>query len=146
MCGSKFTLGYKFFPNSLILIVCNDENEYKKSRVYEIKLVRKQFTSEKKSTSKGSSSSGKLEMKFKVISMWNYDIWLSLIVKNSSLDRLVIMFTVYFNFLCNDNTHSIRWNTIRLQLGHNAFFPEIGAMILTSFRKFKCNTRMFNWG
>ena len=80
MCGSKFTLGYKFFPNSLILIVCNDENEYKKSRVYEIKLVRKQFTSEKKIK----------------------------IVKNSSLDRLVIMFTVYFNFLCNDNTHSIR--------------------------------------
>lgn len=85
MCGSKFTLGYKFFPNSLILIVCNDENEYKKSRVYEIKLVRKTIHfRKKKSTSKGSSSSGKLEMKFKVISMWNYDIWLQLIVKNFS--------------------------------------------------------------
>ena len=41
MCGSKFTLGYKFFPTSFILIVCNDENEYKKNNVYEIKLVRK---------------------------------------------------------------------------------------------------------
>lgn len=41
MCGLKFILGYKFFLNSLILIVCNDENEYKKSCVYEIKLVRK---------------------------------------------------------------------------------------------------------
>lgn len=48
MCGSKFTLGYKFFPNSLILIVCNDENEYKKSRVYEIKLVRKTIHFRKK--------------------------------------------------------------------------------------------------
>lgn len=109
MSGSKFTLGYKFFPTSFILIVCNDENEYKKNNVYEIKLVRKTIHfQKKKSTSKGSSSSGKLEMKFKVISMWNYDIWLPLIVKNSSSDRLFIMFTVYFTFLCNNNTHSIR--------------------------------------
>lgn len=48
MCGSKFTLGYKFFPTCLILIVCGDENEYKKSRVYEIKLMRKTIHFQKK--------------------------------------------------------------------------------------------------
>ena len=32
----------------MILIVCNDENEYKKSRVYEIKLVRKTIHFRKK--------------------------------------------------------------------------------------------------
>lgn len=48
MCGSKFTLGYKFFPTSFILIVCNDENEYKKNNVYEIKLVRKTIRFQKK--------------------------------------------------------------------------------------------------
>lgn len=48
MSGSKFTLGYKFFSTSLILIVCNDENEYKKSRVYEIKQVRKTIHFRKK--------------------------------------------------------------------------------------------------
>lgn len=48
MSGSKFTLGYKFFPTSFILIVCNDENEYKKNNVYEIKLVRKTIHFQKK--------------------------------------------------------------------------------------------------
>lgn len=41
-------LGYKFFPTSFILIVCNDENEYKKNNVYEIKLVRKTIHFQKK--------------------------------------------------------------------------------------------------
>lgn len=53
MCGSKFTLGYKFFPTCLILIVCSDENEYKKSRVYEIKLVRKTIHFQKKKNLEG---------------------------------------------------------------------------------------------
>ena len=48
MSGSKFTLGYKFFSTSFILIVCNDENEYKNNNVYEIKLVRKTIRFQKK--------------------------------------------------------------------------------------------------